>query len=344
MTKPVAIKSKDTYTIYINSRVFTINPRHKNYAEVEKALKEQRFDDIEALVDITTKVRAFTKKSISIKDGILYFKKEPINNSLTSKIIEMTNCGAEATPLILFMHNLMDNPAEFARQELYSWLETNRMPITPDGCFLAFKNVSKNFRDVYTGKIDNSVGKVVEMKREEVDPNRNNTCSRGLHFCAKEYLGAFSGERTLLLKINPRDVVSIPSDYNNQKGRCCRYEVVQELDRKGNAALEVATKFEEAAPPVMDLGSEFNKIMNKYRLKKGANQLQHLRAYLNKFLIKLNKKPISMAKLGKMIGVSDKTIKGLEEGSYETFGLDRQARHDAAVNALKKLAEEYFAA
>ena len=33
----------------------------------------------------------------------------------------------------------------------------------------------------------------------------------------------------MLLKINPADVVSIPIDYNNSKGRCCRYEVIKEL-------------------------------------------------------------------------------------------------------------------
>ena len=32
----------------------------------------------------------------------------------------------------------------------------------------------------------------------------------------------------MILKINPRDVVSIPTDYNNSKGRTCRYEVIGE--------------------------------------------------------------------------------------------------------------------
>ena len=40
---------------------------------------------------------------------------------------------------------------------------------------------------------------------------------------------SFGGERILVLKINPRDVVAIPSDYNNSKGRTCRYEVVDEI-------------------------------------------------------------------------------------------------------------------
>ena len=33
----------------------------------------------------------------------------------------------------------------------------------------------------------------------------------------------------MIVKINPRDVVSIPTDYNNAKGRACRYEVIGEV-------------------------------------------------------------------------------------------------------------------
>ena len=32
----------------------------------------------------------------------------------------------------------------------------------------------------------------------------------------------------MIVKINPKDVVAIPADYNNTKGRTCRYEVVGE--------------------------------------------------------------------------------------------------------------------
>jgi len=32
----------------------------------------------------------------------------------------------------------------------------------------------------------------------------------------------------MIVKINPKDVVAIPADYNNTKGRTCRYEVVAE--------------------------------------------------------------------------------------------------------------------
>jgi len=67
------------------------------------------------------------------------------------------------------------------------------------------------------------------MTRNEVNDDKNQTCSAGLHFCSQDYLNHFGGSRIMILKINPRDVVSIPTDYKNSKGRCCRYEVIGEL-------------------------------------------------------------------------------------------------------------------
>jgi hypothetical protein len=125
----------------------------------------------------------------------------------------------------------MQNPSKRAVEELYGFLEKGNLPLTPDGHFLAYKKVRQDFKDCHTGTMDNSVGQVVEMERNAVDDDQNRTCSAGLHFCSKEYLPHFGGHdaRTVILKINPRDVVSIPTDYNNAKGRACRYEVIGEL-------------------------------------------------------------------------------------------------------------------
>jgi hypothetical protein len=69
------------------------------------------------------------------------------------------------------------------------------------------------------------------MPRNKVDEDKDRTCSYGLHFCSISYLPHFSdscGGHTMIVKINPKDVVAIPADYNNTKGRTCRYEVIGE--------------------------------------------------------------------------------------------------------------------
>jgi hypothetical protein len=139
--------------------------------------------------------------------------------------------GLPHEPLLNFFKNLMDNPSKRAVDELYDFLEAGELPITEDGHFLAFKNVRSNYFDIHSGKFDNSVGKVCEMPRNGVDEDKERTCSYGLHFCSIKYLPHFSdGEngKTMIVKINPRDVVAIPADYENTKGRTCRYEVIAE--------------------------------------------------------------------------------------------------------------------
>jgi hypothetical protein len=145
------------------------------------------------------------------------------------RMITMLQEGFPVEPMVAFMENLMQNPSKRAVTELYGFLEKNQLPITPDGHFLAYKKVKGDFTDCHTGKMDNSVGCDVEMERNKVDDDKNATCSTGLHFCGMSYLSHFGGERTVIVKINPRDVVSIPTDYNEAKGRACRYEVIGEL-------------------------------------------------------------------------------------------------------------------
>jgi hypothetical protein len=98
---------------------------------------------------------------------------------------------------------------------------------------LAYKKVREDYKDIHSGTMDNSVGQIVEMERNQVDDDKDRTCSTGLHFCSKDYLPYFGtgpGSRVVILKINPADVVSIPSDYNDSKGRACKYEVIGEME------------------------------------------------------------------------------------------------------------------
>jgi hypothetical protein len=125
----------------------------------------------------------------------------------------------------------MENPSKRAVDELYDFLEAGELPITEDGHFLAFKNVRETYMDIHSGTFRNMVGDICEMKRNQVDEDKDRTCSYGLHFCSIAYLPNFldsNGGKTMIVKINPKDVVAIPSDYNNTKGRTCRYEVVGE--------------------------------------------------------------------------------------------------------------------
>lgn len=168
-----------------------------------------------------------------VQDGLVYVDGEVLPDSLGNRIIDFVNEGLPTKPLILFWQNCKLNPDPRAKTDLYKFLEHNGHPITSDGCFIGYRSVRKmddgKLVDWNTGKFDNSVGKIVRMKREDCDDNPNQTCSRGLHVAAMEYAKNFNSgaDRVLVdVKINPKDVVAIPTDYNGQKMRVCEFQVV----------------------------------------------------------------------------------------------------------------------
>lgn len=229
MSYPYIIQG-DNLVVVIGNKSHTVSKTHITYPQLVAAIKAGDWDKVKAAIEPKKVVLSYGKGNVSIKGETLYWKGKELNTGLAVRMITMLQEGFPVEPMVNFMENLMSNPSKRAVDELYGFLEKGNLPITPDGHFLAYKRVREDYRDIHSGTMNNSVGQVVTMERNAVDDNRNQTCSSGLHFCSLSYLASFGGSRTVILKINPRDVVSIPSDYNDAKGRCCRYEVIGEVD------------------------------------------------------------------------------------------------------------------
>ena len=118
---------------------------------------------------------------------------------------------------------------------LFMFLQKNDLQIDADGSVLAWKVINKDYKDKYTNTYDNSPGQVLEMPRSGVDDNDSRTCSNGFHVCSWDYLRSFSGhgDPVMQVKINVNDIVSIPLDYNGEKVRVCKYEVLREVGKWG---------------------------------------------------------------------------------------------------------------
>jgi hypothetical protein len=228
MSYPFVIQGSNV-TVVIGNQPHTIAKTHPTYQRVVDAIKAGDWDTVKNIIDPVKVVLNYGRGNVSIQGDKLFWKGAEFNGTLATRMITMLQEGFSIEPMVLFMENLMQNPSKRAVDELYGFLEKNNLPLTSDGHFLAYKKVRANFLDVHSGTMDNSVGRVVEMERNRVDDNKDNTCSTGLHFCGMSYLNHFGGERTVIVKVNPADVVSIPSDYNGAKGRACRYEVIGEL-------------------------------------------------------------------------------------------------------------------
>lgn len=120
-----------------------------------------------------------------------------------------------------FIQNCNMNPSHTSVEELYDFVHVNRLGVTPTGTIILYKWVDNDYKDCHTHTFINTPGVLVKMDRKNVNADRNVTCSKGLHLCSYGY-GKF-GTRLLLCEVHPRDVVSIPTDYNRSKLRCCQY-------------------------------------------------------------------------------------------------------------------------
>ena len=216
-----------------NGTWLTANKSHAQYTAIEAAVGSGDFEGAAKLISLKEAVSvAIQGSDIELKGNQLYYQGDVVRGILGKRILEMIKLGYNCKPLEAFLRNLMENPSSRAVDELYGFLEASKLPITDDGHFLAYKSIRQDWTDHHTGTMDNSIGAIVEMPRNKVDEDKDRTCSRGLHFAAHEYAKGFgSSGRMVVLKINPRDVVAIPSDYNNQKGRACRYEILEEVQR-----------------------------------------------------------------------------------------------------------------
>jgi hypothetical protein len=251
------ITSSGTINLVKDGRPYSVAPDHVNYSRIVAALKSKSYDGLEAMIDVAANVFLAAQDTtesdnIEVKNGLIYYKGFIVDNSLTRRIIEMIQGGFPFQPMVNFLENLMQNPSSRAIRELYDFLEVNSLPITEDGYLLAYKRVREDWKDFYTGTIDHGIGTRPKMDRNLVDDNKDRTCSSGLHFCSLAYLSEYHGGegRAIIVKINPRDVVSIPTDYANAKGRCCEYEVIGEHAPTGNVTVDEKTEaFDE---PVYD--------------------------------------------------------------------------------------------
>lgn len=224
-------------SLVLDGRPYMVRSDLPNFSILQEKLRKGDYDEDE-IADLVTVPKLINQSFKKLGESDLYFdeegsqifyKKTRLPKVLEKKLLEDLENNYSVEAFTNFISNLMQNPLQSAIEELYLFLEAGNLPITEDGCFLAYKKIRHDYKDVHSGRFDNSVGKIVKEKREQCDTNRNRTCSNGLHFCSYSYLGSMSGQRVIIIKINPKDVISIPSDYSNTKGRCCEYKVMSEI-------------------------------------------------------------------------------------------------------------------
>ena len=219
------VSGNGTMTIVVDNQSYTVGYDHPNYLAIKECINNNDSENIVALMDIPSAIEDYADGNVEVTNGVLKYNGEEIHNTLTDRIMGMMRDGFAFEPMIKFLANVLENHSNRAVQELYTFLEHKNLPITEDGCFLAYKAVTSDYKDKWSQQIDNSVGETVSMQRRKVNDDCGVGCSDGLH-CGAEH----NGDRVVIVKVNPKDVVSVPTDCECQKVRTCEYQVIADYE------------------------------------------------------------------------------------------------------------------
>ena len=193
------------------------------------------------------------------------YEGERLNESLENHIIRIIHAGEEGSgewkSFAKFVENLFNNSDAYIREQLFEWMKSARQwdegfTLTDDGCFIAYKGLTSidgvpysKFRGVGSverrdengnlvvdeyenSQIPNVVGTSVFMPRSLVTNDPATGCAPGLHVATFSYARTWAENGSLLIsvKVNPRDVVSVPTECDAQKIRTSRYTILEAVE------------------------------------------------------------------------------------------------------------------
>lgn len=231
----VAIKcGDDTLNISLNGKNYVIDKSHANYNNILEELKKRHrdFKKLKSLLSIVNAIKRFSRGNVIVKGDQVYYKGQLIKSQIADFIIQFIEEGLDPKPLMKFLNNLMDNPSKWAVDTVVNFLATKGLPITTDGCFIGYKSVKQDYYDWYSGTCLNKVGAIFDMPRNQVDDDRLKDCSTGWHVGNIDYIKTFHPEgKILLIKVNPKDVISVPENLTCGKIRVCHYKVIGEHNK-----------------------------------------------------------------------------------------------------------------
>lgn len=248
---------KNTIVINYEGKCFKIDRVSKLGNKVLSLIKDNKLEEIPDVVDIEVNIAKYAKDKFIIVDGDIYSYGVKVHQYIAEKIIEFNDEGIPFDYLLNFWNNVQMNPSEVSRNDLYRFLEAGEYPLTPDGYIVAYKRITSNYLDVWTRTIDNSIGAKPSMNREDVCADNTITCAPGLHVASFDYAKDFyyGGDKKLNLievKVHPKDVVSVPYDYNFSKMRTCGYEVINNVEEAHDKIILTGSEYvsEEYFPTV----------------------------------------------------------------------------------------------
>ena len=284
------IFSNDSLILFLNGKPVKVSKESPVYASIIKAFRlpeDQQEAAILAALDKQNVNKNIEAKGFIINGDEVIFEGEKLPAPLAQKILSLMKENLPVELFKNFWRNLKKNPSRTSILELYDFLAYRELPISEDGCFIAYRGLRNDFYSrngnpetkVIKGKVNalgqiyNGVGEEIEIERSSCDDSRINCASFGCHAGSYEYARGWSVGKLVAVKINPKDVVSVPTDCECQKLRCCAYTVISEIE-------------EEIVAPVVN---KKNQPVENKAFKKDQTEQNYIQKRVKNYLEKISK-------------------------------------------------------
>lgn len=271
-------------TLFLGDRVVNVKKSSNKFSEILELFDhgwtgETLKESIEEILEASQVIEEGFSEDLSEFEGI---KMHPV---FVEKLRRLYDDGYPTHCIKEFFQRYSENPSfELVQLEnissnqfgLFDFLSVRELPITEDGCFLAYKGVQENYWSINGntktrilrgqtdsgGHVYNGPGHVIECHRGDVDSSRYACSTHGLHVGSLEYAKNWAGEngKVLVVKIDPKDVVSVP-EREACKCRVSKYEVIQEIKKEIESPV-VSVENGEVKENEKDWDKFVNKIAN----------------------------------------------------------------------------------
>jgi hypothetical protein len=280
--------------IFSDGTVQQLSQDHENYTRVVNLLTTIPVDRINEdelkafIVPALAVNKSLTRLSerVTFDGANILFDGDVVSDAIAQHILRIVKEGGSTDSykaLVAFMEKLYTNPSEKSRNNLYDFIVRHKITIDPDGDFYAYKGVKANGGSIMEGfgivdgvsmygSLPNKPGSVLEMPRAQVNANRADGCGIGLHAGTYSYASGWSRGMLLLVKINPRDVVSVPECSDFQKIRTCRYKVVTQTIHQTHATTATVDVVEDSFDTLLRLNGKGEEVPVSFTYTRGNGQ------------------------------------------------------------------------
>lgn len=216
--------TNESATVVINGDTKTVRKTAPNYLALRKAIIEEDEKAILANLTVAKSLKDWAKGKFTVSDNLIAFDGVPLPTDLNDRIIQMATNNEDPSCMFLFWERLQKNPSYRSVQQLWKFLRHSGISFAPDGCFYAYKGVNSDYTDCHSGRFENKPGVTLEMPRNQISDDPNHACHEGFHVGALDHAKGY-GQRIIICKVAPEDVVCVPYDSSSQKMRVSKYYI-----------------------------------------------------------------------------------------------------------------------